>query len=32
VISLAQGYVAHTAVFGPRDPREYVDSVVAALT
>jgi AcrR family transcriptional regulator len=32
VISLAQGYVAHTAVFGPRDPGEYVDSVVAALT
>ena len=32
VISLAQGYVANTAVFGPREPREYVDSVVAALT
>ena len=31
VISLAQGYIAHTALFGPRDPHEYVDSVVAAL-
>ena len=31
VISLAQGFVAHTALFGPRDPHEYVDSVVAAL-
>lgn len=32
VMALAQGYVANTALFGPRDPREYVDSVVAALT
>ncbi|HWI31152.1 MAG TPA: TetR/AcrR family transcriptional regulator [Microbacterium sp.] len=32
VVPLAQGYVANTALFGPRDPREYVDSVVAALT
>ena len=32
VVALAQGYVAHSAVFGPRDPHEYVDSIVAALT
>jgi AcrR family transcriptional regulator len=32
VVALAQGYVAHSAVFGPRDPQEYVDSIVAALT
>lgn len=31
VISLAQGYVAHTALFGPRDAHEYVDAVIAAL-
>ena len=31
VIALAQGYVANSAVFGPREPGEYVDSVVAAL-
>jgi AcrR family transcriptional regulator len=31
VISLAQGYVASTALFGPRDAGEYVDSVAAAL-
>ena len=32
VTALAQGYVANSAVFGPREPREYVDSVVAALS
>ena len=32
VVALAQGYVAHSAVFGPRDPHEYIDSIVAALT
>ena len=32
VTALAQGFVANTAVFGPREPREYIDSVVAALS
>ena len=31
IASLAQGYIAHTAVFGPRDVDDYVDSVVTAL-
>lgn len=31
IMSLAQGYVANTALFGPRDAREYVDSIAAAL-
>jgi len=31
IAALAQGYVANTAVFGPRDVAEYVESVVAAL-
>ena len=29
--ALAQGYIAHTAVFGPRDSREYIDAVAAVL-
>lgn len=31
IASLAQGYIANTAVFGPRDVAEYVESVVDAL-
>jgi hypothetical protein len=31
IATLVQGYVANTAVFGPRDVREYVSSVVVAL-
>lgn len=31
IASLAQGYIANTAIFGPRDVGEYVESVVAAL-
>jgi AcrR family transcriptional regulator len=31
VIALAQGYIAHTAVFGPRDPIEYLESLAVAL-
>lgn len=32
VTALAQGFIAHSAVFGPAEPREYVDSVAVALT
>lgn len=31
IASLAQGYIANTAVFGARDVGDYVDSVVSAL-
>jgi AcrR family transcriptional regulator len=31
IATLVQGYVANTAVFGPRDVQEYVASVVIAL-
>lgn len=31
IVSLAQGFIANTAVFGPRDVVAYVDSVVVAL-
>jgi AcrR family transcriptional regulator len=31
IASLAQGYVANTAVFGPRDVTEYVEAVVTIL-
>lgn len=32
IATLVQGYVANTAVFGPRDVQEYVSSVVVALS
>jgi len=32
IATLVQGYVANTAVFGPRDVPEYVSSVVVALS
>jgi AcrR family transcriptional regulator len=31
VLALAQGYIANTAIFGPRDPVEYLESVIATL-
>lgn len=32
IAALAQGYIANTAVFGPREVSAYVDSIVDALT
>lgn len=32
IVSLAQGYIANTAVFGPRDGDEYVDTAAAILS
>ncbi|WP_372983670.1 TetR/AcrR family transcriptional regulator [Microbacterium sp.] len=29
--AIAQGYIAHTAVFGPRDPLEYIESIAAVV-
>ncbi len=31
IAALAQGYIANTAVFGPRDPEDYLDSAAAVL-
>jgi AcrR family transcriptional regulator len=31
IAAIAQGYIANTAVFGPRDPREYLGGAAAVL-